>query len=115
MAVIKIKRVYEEPKPSDGRRILVDRLWPRGLSKEKAQVDWWLKEMAPSSELRRWFGHDPGRWAEFKVRYREELKSQDALLDELRSLAAKESVTLLYAAKDEEHNNALVLKDLLSQ
>jgi uncharacterized protein YeaO (DUF488 family) len=113
--VIKIKRIYEEPTPNDGRRILVDRLWPRGLTKEKARVDWWLKEIAPSNELRRWFGHDPARWAEFKARYRDELKSQGALLDELRSLAVKESVTLLYAAKDEEHNNALLLRDLLSQ
>ena len=112
---IKLKRVYEECDPGDGRRILVDRLWPRGLSKERARVDWWLKEIAPSDGLRRWFGHDPSRWQEFKASYREELQAQRPLLDELRSLAAKESITLLYAAKDLEHNNARVLIELLGQ
>jgi len=111
---MKIKRIYEEPDPCDGRRILVDRLWPRGLSKERARVDWWLKEIAPSDELRRWFGHDPARWQEFRTRYRSELKGQRALLDELKSLARKEPVTLLYAAKDREHNNAVVLRELLA-
>lgn len=111
---MKIKRIYEEPDPSDGRRILVDRLWPRGLSKERARVDWWLKEIAPSDELRHWFGHDPARWQEFRTRYRSELKGQRALLDELKSLARKEPVTLLYAAKDQEHNNAVVLRELLA-
>lgn len=111
---MKIKRIYEEPDPCDGRRILVDRLWPRGLSKERARVDWWLKEIAPSDELRRWFGHDPARWQEFRARYRSELKGQRALLDELKSLARKEPVTLLYAAKDQEHNNAVVLRELLA-
>ena len=113
--MVKIKRIYEEPDPADGRRILVDRLWPRGLSKERASVDWWLKDIAPSDELRRWFGHDPERWPEFRARYREELKEQRPLLDELKSLARKEPITLLYGAKDQDHNNAVVLKELLAK
>jgi len=112
-ALVTIKRIYQEPEPADGRRILVDRLWPRGLSKERARVESWLKEIAPSDELRRWFGHDPARWQEFAARYRDELARQRPLLDELRSLAAREKITLLYAAKDEERNNAVVLKELL--
>jgi uncharacterized protein YeaO (DUF488 family) len=112
--MVKIKRIYEEPDPADGRRILVDRLWPRGRSKELARVDWWLKEIAPSDELRRWFGHDPAKWAEFKTRYREELEAKLPLLEELRSLAAQESITLLYAARDREHNNAELLRELLA-
>ena len=111
--MVKIKRIYQEPDPADGRRILVDRLWPRGITKERARVDWWLKEIAPSDELRRWFGHDPSRWQEFGVRYRKELMAQSALLEELRALAARENITLLYAAKDQEHNNAVLLKELL--
>jgi len=94
-------------------RILVDRLWPRGLSKEKAQVDLWLKDIAPSTELRKWFSHDPGKWTEFQARYRKELKSKAELLAELREKAAKGQVTLLYGAKDEVHNEAVVLKKLL--
>ena len=113
-AMVKIKRIYQEPDPADGRRILVDRLWPRGITKERARVDWWLKEIAPSDELRRWFGHDPSRWQEFGVRYRKELMAQSALLEELRALAARENITLLYAAKDQEHNNALLLSELLA-
>jgi uncharacterized protein YeaO (DUF488 family) len=113
--MVRIKRIYEEPDPADGRRILVDRLWPRGLSKERASVDWWLKDIAPSDELRRWFGHDPDRWPEFRTRYREELEGQRPLLDELQSLARKEPITLLYGAKDQDHNNAVVLKELLAK
>jgi len=113
--VVKIKRIYAEPDPADGRRILVDRLWPRGVSKARAGVDWWLKEVAPSDELRRWFGHDPARWEEFQARYRRELEAQRPLLEELRGLAARETITLLFAAKDEEHNNAVLLKELLAQ
>ena len=110
---IAIKRVYEEPDRADGMRILVDRLWPRGLSKEKAQVDLWLKDIAPSTELRKWFSHDPDKWTEFQARYRKELKSKAELLAELREKAAKGQVTLLYGAKDEVHNEAVVLKKLL--
>jgi len=112
--MVKIKRIYEEPDPSDGRRILVDRLWPRGRSKEAAHVDWWLKEIAPSVELRRWFGHDPAKWQEFKARYEEELEAKRPLLAELRALAAKETITLLYGARDQEHNNAELLRELLA-
>jgi len=115
MLKLKLKRVYEEPAPQDGVRLLVDRLWPRGLSKERARVDRWLKEIAPSDELRRWFGHDPAKWREFKSRYLLELGDQRPLLAEIEELARSETVTLLYAAHDEEHNNALVLKELLEK
>ena len=110
---IEIKRVYEEPGPADGLRVLVDRLWPRGLTKEKADVDIWLKDIAPSTELRKWFSHDPAKWAEFQTRYREELKSKSDLVADLREKAAKRKVTLLYGAKDEVHNEAVVLQALL--
>jgi uncharacterized protein YeaO (DUF488 family) len=113
--MVKIKRVYEEPAPQDGVRLLVDRLWPRGLSKERARLERWLKEIAPSEELRRWFGHDPAKWQEFRLRYREELSAQRELVDELRKLAAEETVTLLFAAHDEERNNAVVLKELIEK
>jgi uncharacterized protein YeaO (DUF488 family) len=113
--MIKTKRIYDEPEPGDGVRLLVDRLWPRGLSKEKAAVDHWLKEIAPSDELRRWFGHDPEKWQEFRERYRRELEAQAPLLKEIAQQARKETVTLLYAAHDEEHNNAVVLKELLAK
>ena len=111
---LQIKRVYEEPSRPDGTRILVDRLWPRGLTKEKAKVDIWLKDIAPSTELRKWFGHDPARWTEFKARYRRELKSKADLLDVVKEKAAKGPVTLLYGAKDEAHNEAVVLQELLN-
>jgi len=115
MLKVAIKRVYEQPETSDGKRILVDRLWPRGLSKEKAQLALWLKEVAPSDELRRWFGHDPEKFAEFRSRYKAELSSGAAKekLDELRALAQQEPVTLLFAARDTAHNNAVVLRDEL--
>ncbi len=112
---ITVKRVYDEAEPDDGKRVLVDRLWPRGLSKERAHLDLWLKEIAPSDDLRRWFAHDPEKFAEFHRRYEAELSSgiaKEKLL-ELRDLVAKEHVTLLYAAKDTEHNNAVVLRDIL--
>jgi uncharacterized protein YeaO (DUF488 family) len=112
---LKMKRVYDAPDPADGVRVLVDRLWPRGLSKEKAQVDHWLKEIAPSNELRQWFGHDPEKWPEFRKRYLQELELQRPLLEELAQMAAKGTVTLLYAAHDEEHNNAVVLKERLEK
>lgn len=112
---VQIKRVYEEPKGSDGMRILVDRLWPRGLTKEKARVDLWLKEIAPSNELRKWFAHDPKKWTEFQARYKDELKSDAEQLAVLKKEAAKGPVTLLYAAHDEEHNEAVVLEKLLRE
>ena len=113
--MITIKRIYDQPDPQDGRRGLVDRLWPRGLAKEKARVDDWLKEIAPSEELRKWFGHDPGKWEEFRRRYREELRAHGELLEQLRERAKKGRVTLLFAARDAEHNNAVVLQELLGE
>jgi uncharacterized protein YeaO (DUF488 family) len=110
---LEIKRVYEEPGRADGTRILVDRLWPRGLSKVRARVDIWLKDIAPSTELRKWFSHDPNKWAEFQSRYRQELKSKTDLLAILKEKAAKGPITLLYGAKDEGHNEAVVLQSLL--
>jgi uncharacterized protein YeaO (DUF488 family) len=113
-ANVKIKRVYEPSKASDGTRILVDRLWPRGLSKRKAAIDEWIREVAPSTTLRKWFGHDPERWPQFRTRYRAELKRNPAALKRLRALAReRRPVTLVYAAHDEAHNNAVVLKSLL--
>jgi uncharacterized protein YeaO (DUF488 family) len=111
---IRIKRVYEEPDGEDGTRILVDRLWPRGLTKEKAKVDLWLKDVAPSTELRKWFGHDPARWAEFESRYREELKKNKEQVSLLREAVAKGAATLVYGAKDQQHNEAVVLQRFLT-
>ena len=110
---INLKRVYENPTPADGTRILVDRLWPRGLTKEKAGIDVWLKEIAPSTALRQWFAHDPDKWAEFQKRYHEELKKNPAQVSLLKEQTKKGAVTLVYGAKDEEHNETLVLKELL--
>jgi uncharacterized protein YeaO (DUF488 family) len=110
---IKIKRVYLEPDREDGTRILVDRLWPRGMSKEKARVDLWLKDIAPSTELRKWFSHDPEKWAEFQTRYRKELQSKADQLTLLKEKARQGPVSLLYGAKDEEHNEAVVLLAIL--
>src|ERR1700721_2043152 len=107
---LRTKRVYDQPGDDDGRRILVDRLWPRGLSKEKARVDLWLKEVAPSTELRKWFGHDPGKWPEFKARYKAELKHNTAQLPLLKRAVVRGPATLLYGAKDTEHNEAVVLQ-----
>jgi len=112
---VRIKRVYELPDKEDGIRILVDRLWPRGLSKEKASVDLWLKDVAPSTELRKWFGHDPDKWSEFQTRYRAELKSNKEQLMLLKQEAAKGTVTLVYGARDEKHNEAVVLQELLGR
>ena len=112
---IKLKRVYEEPAKTDGTRILVDRLWPRGLTKEKAHVDLWLKEIAPSNELRQWFAHDPAKWPEFKARYKAELKQNGQQLALLKQAVTRGTTTLLYGAKDTEHNEAVVLQDLLSR
>lgn len=115
MPAFALKRVYDPPEPEDGARVLVDRLWARGLTKEKAAVDLWAKDVAPSHELRRWFGHEPERWGEFQARYREELESPEAQeqIATLRAMAGKGRVTLLYAAHDEALNNAVVLQSVL--
>ena len=110
---IAIKRAYEAPSESDGYRILVDRLWPRGLAKAAAHLDLWLKDIAPSSALRTWFGHEPSRFAEFKRRYIAELKANTGAVAEIERIVARTSVTLVYSAKDEAHNQAIVLKDFL--
>jgi uncharacterized protein YeaO (DUF488 family) len=110
---IKIKRIYEAPEPNDGTRILVDRLWPRGMKKEKAYVDTWLKDIGPSTELRKWFGHDPERWTEFKAKYVDELKGKADQLSLIHEAATQGAVTLLYAARDEQHNEAVILAELL--
>jgi uncharacterized protein YeaO (DUF488 family) len=111
--MIQLKRVYEEPSRKDGLRILVDRLWPRGLTKERAAVKLWLKDVAPSTKLRKWFGHDPAKWKQFQVRYRKELREKKDVLALLRHKSEERTVTLLYGARDEEHNEALVLKRIL--
>ena len=114
--MIKIKRVYDSPAKDDDFRILVDRLWPRGLTKEKAKVDLWLKEIAPSNDLRNWFAHDPKKWQEFKSKYRAELKNKPELLAKIKQIEKeKGTVTFLYSAKDEEHNNAVALKVILEK
>ncbi len=110
---VALKRAYETPSVEDGFRVLVDRLWPRGVSRDEARIDLWLKDVSPSAELRKWFGHDPARWSEFQRRYRTELENGTAL-DELRALARKHHVTLVYSARDEEHNNAVVLQQLIA-
>ena len=112
---IHLKRVYDPPAKEDGYRVLVDRLWPRGLRKDEARIDLWLKDIAPSAELRRWFGHDPDRWQEFKRRYFRELKQQGDALSALKQRARAGGLTLLYAAKDTENNNAAALKEYLEK
>lgn len=109
---VMLKRAYDPPAKTDGERILVDRLWPRGLAKVKAKIDLWLKDVAPSTELRRWFGHDPEKWPEFTQRYRAELKNNPAL-SELQALSRQGNITLVYAARDQLHNEAVVLKQIL--
>lgn len=113
MKDIRIKWVYEPPSPDDGYRVLVDRLWPRGLSRERVHASMWLKEAAPGTPLRKWFGHDPARFEEFQRRYLEELSGKREILDGLFELASKDRVTLLYAAHDPECNHAVVLRDYL--
>lgn len=110
---IRIKRVYEQAEKDDGTRILVDRLWPRGLTKEKAHVDLWLKEVAPSAELRVWFGHDPDKWRGFRQRYKTELRNNKDLVKILAAKAKEGTITLIYAARDEVHNEAVLLKEFL--
>lgn len=113
--LVAVKRVYEPAAPEDGRRVLIDRLWPRGLTKDKAAVDLWLKEIAPSTALRQWFGHDPERWSEFQRRYRAELDANGDIVARLRSVIAEGRSTLVYGAKDEAHNDAVVLADYMAE
>ena len=110
---VKLKRAYERPSAVDGTRVLVDRLWPRGIKKANANIDHWVKELAPSTELRKWFGHEPARWQEFRKRYAAELRQHGDEVDRLRDLARAGPITLVYAAHDEVHNDAVVLRDTL--
>lgn len=110
---VKLKRAYESPTDSDGKRVLVDRLWPRGVRKTDAAIDYWAKELAPSTELRKWFAHDPSRWEEFRRRYVAEIEAHREEFDRLRDLALEGPITLVYAAHDETHNDAVVLRELL--
>jgi uncharacterized protein YeaO (DUF488 family) len=110
---IRLKRAYDPPSAEDGERILVDRLWPRGVSKASAGIDRWLKDIAPSTALRKWFGHDPARWEEFRRRYGAEIRAHAEPLAELRAAARKGPITLVFAARDERHNDAVVLREVL--
>jgi uncharacterized protein YeaO (DUF488 family) len=110
---IKIKRAYEQPNKDDGVRILVDRLWPRGLTKDKASVDLWLKDIAPSTELRKWFAHDPDKWKRFHGRYETEIRHKPDLIKVLKQKVSEGTITLVYGARDEKHNEAMVLKRFL--
>jgi uncharacterized protein YeaO (DUF488 family) len=110
---VRAKRVYDPAEDGDGYRVLIDHVWPRGVSRERARLDDWARELAPSDELRTWFGHDPARFAEFRARYRDELAGHPERLDELRDRATRGPVTIVYAARDREHNNAVVLTELL--
>lgn len=112
--MIKLKRAYEPASKSDGERILVERLWPRGLTKERAKIDLWLKDISPSPELRTWYKHDPAKWTEFQKRYRRELAQKKDSLRLLKEKSSKKTVTFVYAARDEEHNSALILKAYLT-
>lgn len=112
--MLKLKRIYEKPEKSDGYRVLVDRLWPRGVSKEKAQLDLWLRDIAPSTELRKWFGHDSKKWLEFQEKYKREINANKTVFGELKKIVEQnDNVTLLYGSKDIAHNEAVILKDLL--
>lgn len=111
--MIKLKRVYDTPDSEDGYRVLVERLWPRGISKERAKLNLWLKDIAPSPELRTWFGHDPAKWEEFRRRYWEELSANPAAVARVRELIPKGDVTFVYAARDTEHNAAVALKEFI--
>jgi uncharacterized protein YeaO (DUF488 family) len=110
---VKLKRAYDPPAANDGTRILIDRLWPRGVTKKRAAIDQWMKDIAPSTELRKWFGHDPARWDEFRRRYAKEVHQHADLLDHLRSLARQAPITLVYSAHDEKHNDAVELRALI--
>ena len=112
--MVKIKRIYEELEEDDGYRILIDHLWPRGISKEKAKIELWFKEISPSNELRQWFNHDPEKWLEFQKKYKEELKLKKEIVNELKEIIKKKKkVTLLYSAVDMKYNNAVALKKIL--
>jgi uncharacterized protein YeaO (DUF488 family) len=113
--VFKLKRIYVPASSSDGYRVLVDRVWPRGISKEKAHLDLWMKEIAPSNQLRKWFGHDAKRWAEFQKRYRLELRKKTELTTQLKNLEKRGTITLVYSAHDEQHNQAVALRTLLAK
>ena len=110
---IRLRRAYGPPSPEDGVRVLVDRLWPRGLRKADAAIDRWMKDVAPSTELRQWFGHDPERWQEFHRRYAKELQQHTTAIDELRELARHDTITLVFGSRDEEHNDAVALREVL--
>ncbi len=112
-ATLRLKRAYEPVAADDGTRVLIDRLWPRGVRKADAAIDLWLKDIAPSAELRKWFGHEPDRWAEFRRRYTAEIQAKPAVFAQLRELALQGPLTLVYSARDEEHNDAVVLRELL--
>jgi uncharacterized protein YeaO (DUF488 family) len=112
--MLKIKRVYDPVSPDDGKRVLVDRLWPRGIKKEKAQINEWLKEISPSNELRKWYSHDPAKWTEFKEKYQKELAEKSELLKKIKAEAKKQTVTLLFSTKELELNNAVALKEILN-
>lgn len=112
-ANVRLKRAYVAPDPADGTRVLIDRLWPRGVSKNEAAIDLWLKDIAPSTELRKWFGHDPALWAGFQERYTLEVRANAQAFDQLREIARRGTLTLVYSAHDEEHNDAVVVRDLL--
>jgi len=113
--MIRVKRVYDPPEPSDGPRFLVDRVWPRGLKKEATRIDAWQKDAAPSHELRRWFGHDPGKWHDFQSRYETELDARPEAVRPLLDKAREGDITLVYGARDREHNNAVVIKEYLDR
>ncbi len=113
MTTIDLKRIYEGPSTDDGYRILVDRVWPRGITKEKADIDLWAKDIAPSTDLRKWFGHDPARWNEFQQKYREELVGKKSAVKEVIAKARGRRLTLLYGARDQEHNQAVVLHEFM--
>jgi uncharacterized protein YeaO (DUF488 family) len=113
VATVRLKRAYEAPSPDDGARILLDRLWPRGIRKADAAIDYWARELAPSPELRKWFGHDPERWQEFRRRYLEEIGEHAEELGRLRDLVRGGTVTLVFGARDELHNDAVVLREVL--
>ena len=111
--LLKVKRIYETASSDDGKRILVDRLWPRGIKKSEVKIDEWLKEIAPSDELRKWFAHDPSKWQAFKRKYAHEIEEKSDLIQQLRKESEREAVTLVYSAKDNEHNNAVALKEII--
>lgn len=111
--MIKLKRAYDTPSPTDGERLLVERLWPRGVSKKKLNLDGWIREVAPTTELRRWFGHDPAKWPQFRTRYFRELDSRPESWRPIVSLARRRTVTLVYSSHDEQHNNAVALREYL--